>query len=190
MLLIHLEQSAHSKSALFWVHTDVVKQVNSVYVYLLISVTVYIDFNTTIKKLPLSGDGWTLMVHSDQTWREYSPCVNGVSQWIAEVMRLLVCPVGPWEKLFLIPLELYLFCAELVMLRMVMNVAQGDVVHWVVYKKLDGIYFIYNKLRLSWIGKLSFKLTCVICVMHDTIQMVSKYYLSLPIDYCTISFPK
>lgn len=48
--------SGHLEISLFWVHTDMVKQINSVYVYLL--ATIY-DFNTPIKKLPHSGDRWT-----------------------------------------------------------------------------------------------------------------------------------
>ena len=73
------------------------------------------------------------------------------------------------------------------MLVVVMNVERDDVVHWVIYRTLDGV-LLHNKLRLSWIGKWSFKLTYIICVMHDTFQMLSKYYLSLPTDYFTIFF--
>ena len=40
------------------------------------------------------------------------------------------------------------------------------------------LYFIYDKLMLYWLGKLSLRLTNV-CVIHDTIQAGSIYYLSL-----------
>lgn len=40
ILLIHLFQSNHCESPLIWVHTDVVKQINSVTVYWLVPVTI------------------------------------------------------------------------------------------------------------------------------------------------------
>ena len=58
VLLIQLLQSDHREISLFWVHTVVVKQMNSVYLYLPVS-NFFIDFNILIKKPPLTRDGWT-----------------------------------------------------------------------------------------------------------------------------------